>query len=61
MPKLNGDEAIRQIRQFKKEVIIIAKTGLELSTDKESIIEAGCNDYMSEPIDKTKLLTLLQK
>ena len=61
MPELNGDEATRQIRQFNKEVIIIAQTGLVLSTDKESVIEAGCNDYMPKPINRDKLLALIQK
>jgi len=60
MPELNGDEATRQIRQFNKDVIIIAQTGLALSTDKESVIEAGCNDYISKPINKNKLLLLIQ-
>jgi CheY-like chemotaxis protein len=60
MPELNGDEATRQIRQFNKDVIIIAQTGLALSTDKESVIEAGCNDYISKPINKHKLLSLIQ-
>jgi hypothetical protein len=61
MPELNGDEATRQIRQFNKEVIIIAQTGLVLYKDKKSLIKAGCNDYLSKPIDKTKLFTLIQK
>jgi CheY-like chemotaxis protein len=52
MPELNGDEATRQIRRLNKEVIIIAQTGLVLYRDKESLIKAGCNDYLSKPIDK---------
>jgi CheY-like chemotaxis protein len=61
MPELNGDEATRLIRQFNKEVIIIAQTGLVLPADKESVIEAGCNDYLSKPIDKKKLLAFIEK
>jgi PAS domain S-box-containing protein len=61
MPKLNGDEATRQIRQFNKEVIIIAQTGLILSTDDESVIDAGFNACISKPINKRKLLGLIQK
>jgi CheY-like chemotaxis protein len=61
MPELNGNEAAREIRQFNKEVIIIAQTGLALSTDKASLIKAGCNDYMPKPINRDKLLALIQK
>lgn len=61
MPELNGDEAAQQIRQFNKEVIIIAQTGLVLSMDKESLIKAGCNDCISKPINRIKLLALIQK
>jgi CheY-like chemotaxis protein len=62
MPDLNGDEATEQIRQFNKEVIIIAQTGLILSThkDKENLIKSGFNHYMSKPINKAELLTLIQ-
>ena len=61
MPKLNGDEATRQIRQFNKEVIIIAQTGLILSNDDESLIDAGFNACISKPINKRKLFGLIQK
>lgn len=61
MPVLNGFEATRQIRQFNKEVIIIAQTASGLSDDKEKSIEVGCNDYISKPINKDKLLALIQK
>jgi hypothetical protein len=61
MPELNGDEATQQIRQFNKEVIIIAQTGIVKATNKESVIAAGCNDYLSKPIKREVLNTLIQK
>ena len=60
MPELNGDEVTREIRKFNKDVIIIAQTGLVLSTDKEGLIKSGCNDYISKPINKDELVTLIQ-
>ena len=60
MPNLNGDEATRQIRQFNKDVVIIAQTGLILSTDKDTLIEAGCNSSMSKPINRLQLLELIK-
>ena len=61
MPGLNGYEATHQIRQFNKEVVIIAQTAYGLSGDREKAIEAGCNDYIAKPINKTILLSLIEK
>ena len=61
MPDMNGYEAARRIRQFNKDVIIIAQTAFGLLGDKEKAIEAGCNDYISKPILTDELQLLLQK
>ncbi len=61
MPEMDGYEATRQIRKFNKDVIIIAQTAYGLSGDKEKSVEAGCNDHISKPITKDKLLMLIQK
>lgn len=61
MPEMNGYEASRQIRQFNKDVIIIAQTAYALAGDREKAIEAGCNDYVSKPIRKEKLMEVVQK
>ena len=61
MPGMDGYEATRQIRQFNKNVIIIAQTAYGLSGDRENAINSGCNDYVAKPIDKYELLRLMQK
>ena len=61
MPGMNGYEATRQIREFNRDVIIIAQTAYRLSGDREKALAAGCNDYISKPIINTKLQTLIQK
>ena len=61
MPGMNGYEAARLIRQFNQEVVIIAQTAYGLSGDKEKAMTAGCNDYLSKPIDKDELILLIQK
>jgi CheY-like chemotaxis protein len=60
MPVMDGYEATRQIRQFNKEVIIIAQTAFTLVGDKEKAMEAGCNDYIAKPLNKEKLEALIQ-
>jgi len=61
MPDMDGYEATRQIRQFNKDVIIIAQTAYALSGDKEKAIDAGCNDYISKPIKTENLLNIVKK
>jgi PAS domain S-box-containing protein len=61
LPEMNGYEATRQIRQFNKDVAIIAQTAYGLSGDREKAIEAGCNDYISKPIDINLLKMLIKK
>jgi CheY-like chemotaxis protein len=61
MPGMDGHEATRQIRQFNKDVIIIAQTAYGFSDDREKAIEAGCNDYISKPINMTSLFELIKK
>jgi signal transduction histidine kinase/ActR/RegA family two-component response regulator len=61
MPELGGYEATQQIRQFNRDVVIIAQTSYGLSGDREKAIEAGCNDHISKPIDKTRLIAVMQK
>ncbi|MDP2089331.1 MAG: PAS domain S-box protein [Flavobacteriaceae bacterium] len=61
MPDLNGYEVTRQIRKFNKDVVIIAQTAFALSYERKKAIDSGCNDYISKPILKDELLTLIQK
>ncbi len=61
MPDINGYEATRKIRKFNKNVIIIAQTAFALTGDKEKSIAAGCNDYISKPIQKGDLEIIIQK
>jgi CheY-like chemotaxis protein len=61
MPEMSGYEATRQIRQFNKEVVIIAQTSSVLTGAKEKSIESGCNDYIAKPINKNEFLALIQK
>ncbi|MBV5314044.1 MAG: response regulator [Prolixibacteraceae bacterium] len=61
MPEMGGFDATRQIREFNKEVVIIAQTAYGQSDEREKAIAAGCNDYIAKPIKKEELLALMQK
>ncbi|RXP53646.1 PAS domain S-box protein [Lutibacter sp. HS1-25] len=61
MPKMNGYNATKEIRKFNKDIVIIAQTAYVMSGDEQKAIEAGCNDYISKPINRKKLINLLKK
>jgi len=61
MPDIDGLKATQEIRKFNKEIIIIAQTAYCLTGDRENAIAAGCNDYVSKPINKELLLEMISK
>jgi PAS domain S-box-containing protein len=60
MAGMDGYEATRQIRQFNKEVYIIAQTAFGLAEERGKALDAGCNDYISKPLDIAQLRKLIQ-
>ena len=61
MPEMDGYEATRQIRLFNKKVVIIAETAYALKSDREMALTAGCNDYISKPYGRLKLISVMEK
>lgn len=63
MPIMDGYEATRRIRnqeRFKK-IPIIALTASAMKGDKEKVLEAGMNDYLTKPVDPKLLFAVLAK
>lgn len=61
MPEMGGLESTRKIREFNKQIPIIALTANAFDSDREEALSAGCNDFMAKPVKKNELLTLLAK
>lgn len=61
MCNIDGYEAVRQIRQFNKNVIIIAQTATDLSLDRENAISSGFNDFVLKPVRKESIACLIKK
>jgi PAS domain S-box-containing protein len=61
MAEMDGYEATRQIRLSDKKVKIIAQTAFGMEGDREIALEAGCNDYITKPLDIAILKELIQK
>lgn len=59
MPKLDGYETALQLRSLGYTGPIIALTADAMQGDMSRCIACGCNDYLSKPIDKAALLTMV--
>jgi CheY-like chemotaxis protein len=62
MPEMDGLETTREIRKIPgcKDLPIIAVTAKAMKGDRERCIEAGAWDYLSKPVDREQLLTVLK-
>jgi len=58
---LNGFDATRQIREFDKDIPIIAQTAYAMIDDREKSLRAGCTDYISKPIRKKTFLSTVDE
>ncbi|WP_281335826.1 PAS domain S-box protein [Flavobacterium eburneipallidum] len=61
MPEMSGHDATKAIREFNKDLIIIAQTANGMQSDRDDAIAAGCTDYISKPVNITILNELIEK
>ena len=62
MPEMNGYDAIKAIRKEKRfeKLPIIALTAKAMKGDREKCIAAGANEYLSKPVEREKLISMLR-
>lgn len=63
MPEMGGLEATQEIRrtEYGKNIVIIALSANAYKKNKEESLLAGCNDFLSKPVNLEELMNCLQK
>lgn len=61
MPRMDGYEATKQIREMKKNVMIVALTASASIGSKEEMVEKGFDDYAVKPINPKELYKKLSE
>jgi two-component system, OmpR family, alkaline phosphatase synthesis response regulator PhoP len=58
MPRLSGFEVCKQLRADPRTagVAVLMITALDQPSDVEKAVEAGCDDFLTKPLNKTELL-----
>ncbi len=61
LPELDGFQATREIRKFRKTLPIIAQTAYAMSSDEETCLKAGCDAYIAKPIKIDPFLKTIEQ
>ena len=63
LPKVNGVEVTKKLRQMSdfKQTPIIAVTAYAMKGDEEKFMKAGCDAYLSKPINTRQLPEIVAK
>jgi signal transduction histidine kinase/ligand-binding sensor domain-containing protein/CheY-like chemotaxis protein len=60
MPRMNGLNAIKIVRESMKDIPVIAQTAYDHAYHREKAFESGCNHFLTKPLRKEELLNLVK-
>ncbi len=61
MPEVDGYQAAEKIREYNKEIPIIALTAKALAEDREESLQHGMDDYLSKPVSVDAIRDMIVK
>ena len=61
MPEMNGLMATEEIKKFNPDIPIIAQTANAINEEKVRCMQAGCNDFITKPVNINELYDKINK
>lgn len=61
MPEMDGLEATKIIKGSNPELPIIALTANAFDSDRDTALKAGCDDFLTKPVNNELCLATLEK
>lgn len=61
MPIMDGLEATAKIKETHPELPVVALTANAFDSDRQMAMKAGCDDFLSKPVNSEKCLKVIEK
>jgi PAS domain S-box-containing protein len=61
MPEMNGLMATEEIKKFNRKIPIIAQTANAISEERQRCLQAGCDDFITKPVNISELYAKIDK
>ncbi len=61
MPDIDGFHILQEIRKTNKDLPVIIQTAYAMNGEKERCMQAGCNNYLTKPIQIDQLLSAIHE
>lgn len=61
MPIMDGLEATAKIKESHPDLPVVALTANAFDSDRQMALKAGCDDFLSKPVNSEKCLKTIEK